>query len=808
MNRYICIHGHFYQPPRENPWLEEVELQDSAYPYHDWNERITAECYEPNANSRILDPEGRIIDLVNNYVKISFNIGPTLLSWMERHKPDVYKSILKADKLSMERFSGHGSALAQVYNHIIMPLANNRDKATQVIWGIKDFEYHFGRKPEGMWLAETAVDLETLDVLSENGIKFTILAPRQAKGVRKIGEDEWHDVSGEKIDTKMPYICNLPSGRTISIFFYDGYISQDIAFGNLLNNGEVFAKRILDTFATNGDIPQIAHIATDGETYGHHHRLGDMALAYCLYFIESNNLAKITIYGEYIEKHPPEYEVEIMENSSWSCLHGVERWKSNCGCNSGMHPDWSQEWRAHLRGAMDWLRDTLVHIYEEEMSKYVNSPWQARDEYINVILARSEINIEIFFTKYCKVKLSNKEKARVFKLIEMQHNSMLMYTSCGWFFDEISGIETVQVMQYAACAMQLLKEISDVALESAYISILERAPSNIPKIDNGAQAYVKYVKPAVIDLLRVGAHFAVSSLFEDYPETTKIYCYTNKREDYDLAEAGRQKLAIGKVSVKSDITQEEITISFAVLSFGDHNINGGVRGFVEEQHYNTMHQEIKEAFMKSDIPEVIRLMESNFSTHNYSLWHLFRDEQRKVVNQIFETGLKEMDALFRQIYEHNYPIMLAMDEMNIPIPKYLASTVEFVLNIDIRRLLEEEEIDVEQLKKLAGEIKRWSFEVDRRMLNFIVSRKLNNLMEKFMETPEDVSILGNLDATLEIADALSLELDLWRAQNIFFLIGRDLRQKMLEKGETGDSSAKIWSTFLNSLGRYLHVRST
>jgi len=340
MNRYVCIHCHFYQPPRENPWLEELELQDSAYPFHDWNERITEECYAPNTASRILDAEKRIVEIVNNYARISFNFGPTLLAWMERTIPEVYEAIIEADRLSSERFSGHGSAMAQVYNHVIMPLAAPRDKRTQVMWGIQDFEYRFRRKPEGMWLSETAVDLETLDLLAEQGIAFTVLAPNQAKRERLLQKEEWKDVSGAEIDPRMPYQCSLPSGRSIALFFYDGPASRDVAFGGLLKSGDELASRLMGIFSEKEDA-QLAHIATDGESYGHHHRFGDMALAYALHHTESNNLARITNYGEYLEKFPPVHEVEIFENSSWSCAHGVERWKNDCGCSTGMHPGWN-----------------------------------------------------------------------------------------------------------------------------------------------------------------------------------------------------------------------------------------------------------------------------------------------------------------------------------------------------------------------------------------------------------------------------------------------------------------------------------
>ncbi len=384
MERFLCIHGHFYQPPRKNAWLEDVELQDSAYPYHDWNERVTAEGYAPNATSRILDKDGYIIDIVNNYSRISFNFGPTLLSWMQENSPDIYRSIIQADIDSQNHFSGHGSALAQAYNHLIMPLANPNDKRTQVIWGIQDFEFRFRRKPEGMWLPETAVDLETLTVLAEYDIKFTILSPHQAKRVRKIGEENWLDVEGGKIDPGTPYRCHLPSGKSIALFFYDGAVAQEIGFGSLLDNGGEFANRLVGTFKEEEDA-QLVHIATDGETYGHHRRNGDMALSFCLHHVESNELAKITVYGEYLEKFPPTHQVEIVENTSWSCVHGVERWRSDCGCNSGMHGEWNQSWREPLRKSLDWLRDELFIIYETEAIKLVKEPWTARNDYIHIM---------------------------------------------------------------------------------------------------------------------------------------------------------------------------------------------------------------------------------------------------------------------------------------------------------------------------------------------------------------------------------------------------------------------------------------
>ncbi|NIR50834.1 DUF3536 domain-containing protein [candidate division KSB1 bacterium] len=805
MNRYVCIHGHFYQPPRENAWLEDVELQDSAYPYHDWNERITAEGYAPNTASRILDSESKIIDIVNNYSKISFNFGPTLFSWMEKEMPEVYEAIIEADRESQKNFSGHGSAIAQVYNHMIMPLANSRDKRTQIHWGIKDFERRFGRKPEGMWLSETAVDLESLDILAEYGIKFTILAPRQASRVCKIGEEGWHDVSGDKVDPKMPYLCKLPSGKTIALFFYDGPISQELGFGDLLNNGEEFAGRLMQGFVENEHDDQLVHIATDGETYGHHKPHGEMALAYCLYHIESNDLANITIYSEYLENVAPTHEVEIFENSSWSCVHGVERWRSDCGCNSG-RSDWHQAWRAPLREALDWLREELIPLYEKEMASLVKDPWQARDNYIEVIFDRAPENVERFLNEHAARDLTPGEKIKTLRLLELQRHAMLMYTSCGWFFDEISGIETTQVMQYAARAMQLAEEVGRSSLEMTFIEKLAKAPSNIPEHENGADVYEKFIKPARIDLLRVGAHYAVSSLFEEYPESIKIYCYTTDSETYDKMTAGRLKLAVGKAQVRSDITWNETEVTFAVLHLGGHILNGGVREFMGDEALDTLHHEIKEAFLKSDVPEVIRIMDDHFGMHNYSLWYLFKDEQRKVFDQILESTLEEAEVHFRGIYENDYAVMQAMREMHIPIPRALRTPLEFVLNTDLRNLLQNDEPNLEQLQNLVQEFKKWHVVPDKTTLNFVASKRVNELLKTLSQSPYELERIEFIRDMIRLLKQLGLELDFWEAQNIYFLMGTDHFDKMKTRAGADDKEAVEWVEQFQKLGDHLQVR--
>jgi alpha-amylase/alpha-mannosidase (GH57 family) len=804
MNKYICIHGHFYQPPRENPWLEEIEFQDSAYPYHDWNEKITAECYAPNTASRILDAEDRIIGITNTYAKISFDFGPTLLSWMEKQKPDVYQAILDADKLSMENFSGHGSAIAQAYNHMIMPLANKRDKYTQVIWGIKDFEKRFNRYPEGMWLPETAVDVETLEVLVSLGIKFTVIAQRQAERVKRAGETEsWIDATEEKIDSTMSYLCYLPSGQSINIFFYNGKISQEVSFGGLLSDGEGFARKLLSAINDVNDHPQIVHIATDGETFGHHHRFGDMALSYCLHYIESGNHAKITNYGEYLDKHSSTHIVEIVENSSWSCVHGVERWRDNCGCNSGSNPGWDQTWRKPLREAMDWLRDRIIPVFRSEASKYFEDPWNVRNEYIEVILNRTSKNIEAFLRKHAVKKLSKNEMASALKLLEMQRNAMLMYTSCGWFFDDISGIETIQIMQYALKTIQYAEDLQGLSLNPEYLKFLKDARSNTS--ESTVEIYRMFVETARSDLLRVGTHYCISSIFEEYPEDTKIFCYTAKSEKYNRMEAGKLRLVTGKTVITSDITLEEKTICFAVLYLGDHNINGGAKEFAGENEFSIMQDEIKGAFDKG-ITETIRCMDKHFKDNIYSIWHLFKDEQRKILDQLSGLTYDEIATSYRQIYKNNYAIMNTFHGLHIKLPRPFFVATEYILNEDMKQLFKDASLDVDSLGKLINEAEKWNIKIDTTTLSYVVSSWLNTIMDKIRKQSEDLQLFEMIDKTLEIVKPLSLSLDLWKAQNNYFSLWNNAYSTMKDKAEKGDSFAGSWVENFLKLGYYLNVK--
>ncbi len=467
--RYVCIHGHFYQPPRDDPWTGEIERQPSAAPFHDWNERITRECYSPNA-------------VLGNYPRISFNFGPTLLSWMERKEPSTYAAVLAADRESIRRFSGHGSAMAQAYNHMILPLANRRDRVTQVVWGVRDFEHRFGRKPAGMWLPETAVDRETLEVLAEQGIRFTVLAPHQAR-------------NPTPVDPTRAYRMSLSGGRSIALFFYHEGVSKAVAFDALLKDGGLFALRLLSVFAQDPhqEGPQIVHIAADGETYGHHHRHGEVALRGCLDRVESEPAVRLTNYAEFLEKHPPRDAIGIVEKSSWSCVHGIDRWWSDCGCSAGGNPSWKQGWRTPLRDALDWLRDWAALRYETLAGRWLRDPWRGRDRLIDLLLDPSEQARDRFFREEGIGPLGPADQETVLKLLELQRNTLLMYTSCGWFFDDLTRIETVQILRYAAKAIRLGRELFGESAEELFLKILEKAHSNIPEAGNGRQVYERLV---------------------------------------------------------------------------------------------------------------------------------------------------------------------------------------------------------------------------------------------------------------------------------------------------------------------------
>jgi alpha-amylase/alpha-mannosidase (GH57 family) len=822
--RYICIHGHFYQPPRENPWLETVETEDSAAPYHDWNERITAECYAPNGASRIVNGENQIIRIMNNYSRISFNFGPTLLSWLEENAPRTYRMIRDADRQSMLRYAGHGSALAQVYNHIIMPLANTRDRVTQIRWGIADFQHRFGRAPEGMWLSETAVDNETLDLLAQNGILFTILAPHQCARVRERVETtlqptldalqgagaRWIETPNASVNPNHPYLVQLKDGRSITVFFYNGPLSRSIAFEGVLNNGETFAGRLARGLDPSDPEPQVVHVATDGESYGHHHRHGEMALSYALRFIEDKKLARLTNYGLFLAQFPPKWEAEIVEDTSWSCAHGIERWRSDCGCNGG-HQGWNQRWRAPLRAAFDWLRDTVTPLTENIAQGLLKDVWAARDAYITVILAAGTAAaaeaIDRFFATHAERELSPEERTMVLEMMEMQRHTQLMYTSCGWFFDDISGIETVQVMAYAARALRLAAEIfglNSALLEWQFVERLRQAKCNSPQWTDGGDIYRRLVKTMEVNLEQVAAHYAISSVFSSYPDETVLFCYTVRRLDYQIVNSGRARLAIGRCRITSNLTEETEEVSFAALHFGDHNVTAAVERSTPQDlvAFEDLKQKCSAAVTQANLPEVVRLIDSFFGGSPYSLASLFRDDQRRILRFILNSTLSEVEDSLVKIYEEHASLLHFLNASGLPKPPALTMAAGFAINAGLRRALEEEPIDLTRVRSLISLAKSDGVVLESHALRYLTDQHMKRAMVQLHAKPLES---GSLDHALTLARTLRelpFELNLWQAQNIWydtltrsnrFLLGLDA------------ASAELWRANFLELGRQLSI---
>jgi alpha-amylase/alpha-mannosidase (GH57 family) len=787
--RYLCVHGHFYQPPRENPWLEMVETQDSAAPYHDWNERITAECYATNGSSRILNRAGQIVRIVNNYAQMSFNFGPTLLSWMKEQAPLAYKAVLDADLESRRRFNGHGSAVAQVFNHIIMPLASDRDKRTQIAWGIADFESRFGRKPEGMWLAETAVDTPTLELLAEYGILYTILAPNQCAAVHPPVEAEtgccWRGTHDDSVDTRRPYRVRLRSGRSIAVFFYDGPRSRAIAFERLLDSGEGFARRLTGGFdedprSEDGrPVPQLAHVATDGESYGHHHRFGEMALSYALAHIEEHQLAKLTNYGEYLEMFPPAWEARINEETSWSCAHGVERWRSDCGCNGGKQ-GWNQRWRAPLRDALDTLRDALLPLVREAAKPLLIDLDEARNAYISVMLDREQL--EPFLAAHSTHTLSPEERRIVLKLMELERHEQLMYTSCGWFFDDIAGIETVQIIAYASRALQLAGELFGArgeAIEAQFIERLADAHSNVPEEGSGATIYRRRGRGLQVGLEQVTAHYAISSIFSSYAATTDLFAYRIKRLSGELINSGRGRLLLGDAEVISRFTEDSERVRYAVLHFGDLNIAAVVKRYDEAdaEECERFVQKVREAMAGIDLPGVIRLFDSVFGSQDYSIRSLFADEQRRVVKLLLAGTLTQVEEGLLHMYEEHAPLLHFLSQTEVPRPPALDVAASFAINVKVRRALESEPLDLPKVRAALALAASDHITLDVASLNFVVDQRMTAAMRALRAAPRIPGVLEQAVAVARVIRDLPFAANIWQAQNLWYEIWNHMQQK-------------------------------
>jgi alpha-amylase/alpha-mannosidase (GH57 family) len=828
---YITVHGHFYQPPRENPYLDAIERQPSASPFHDWNERIYHECYRPNAFARILNERGDVIGIVNNFEYFSFNIGPTLMSWLERYDVETYQRILDADRKSCARLNGHGNAIAQVYNHTIMPLANDRDKLTQIRWGKEDFRSRFGRDPEGMWLAETAVDYPTLDALIAEGIKFIILAPSQAQRCRpaptnETPNPEWHEVGGGQIDSTRPYRCYIKGQGTgegqadltsttpsyIDIFFYDGPISRDMGFDDTtLSSSHHFAGRLGQAVRGDHRPSQLIAVATDGETFGHHKGGTEKCLAYAFAHEFPNRGWTVTNFAHYLSLATPVWEVELKPVTAWSCSHGVDRWQEDCGCGGGGL--WNQKWRRPLREALDWLRDQLTKVYEDAGKKLFRDPWQARDESIQVMRDRTPANVNAFLARHQSHKLNANERVDALRLLEMQRHTLLMYTSCGWFFEELSRPEGVQILRYAARALELAGDVTGIQLEKPFVKRLALAPSNVDFFKNGAEVYRQLVKSAQITLEQIAAQYAISSLFTAYPKEQQTYCYTAHQLDYQLQRMGSLTLAVGQLQLASEITRESGNLVFAVLHLGGWDFHCCIQSFSGRRDYSNLKERLFESLQQASAAQIILAMNQVFRSQSYSLQSLFPEERHRIMRLLSHETLTRLDQLYTQVYRDNYGVLMAFHRDELAVPQELQVAAEVALSQRVLlslRALEQESSDLageasqlglshlSELEAIATEAAHLRCHLNlpeaREILERMILRSLWQILHNFNPTTLK-SDLQRLERLIDLGQRMNLSLSLAQAQELYFyrLHSWIMLQPLEETSEAGPGATAIAS---------------
>ncbi len=806
---YVTVHGHFYQPPRENPYLNAIERQPGATPFHDWNERIHHECYRPNAFARILNEYGEVVGIENNFEYMSFNIGPTLMSWLQNYDIDVYQRIIEADRKSSERLNGHGNAIAQVYNHIIMPLASERDKLSQIRWGKADFRSRFGRDPEGMWLAEAAVDYATLEALVNEGIRFIILAPSQAERCRPIPtpdetDSEWHEVGGNQIDPTRPYRCYLPRNseynserKYIDIFFYDGPISRDMGFSDVVYNSNHFAGRIGAAVRGDRRQSQVISVATDGETFGHHKKGTEKTLAYAFTQEFPNRGWTVTNFAHYLSLNTPTWEVELKPVTAWSCAHGVDRWQDDCGC--GGAPDWHLKWRKPLRDSLNWLRDKLVDVYQEQGSKYFIDPWKTRDEYIEVVLDRTAGNISSFLNRHQKHKLQASEQVDALRLLEMQRHSLLMFTSCGWFFEELSRPEGTQILRYASRAMELAAEVAGVQLESCFLQLLEQAPTNIDIFRTGAEVYRQLVLPSQISFKQVAAHYAITSLFNGHKSVEKwsgladknnlqdsqlhhkqIYCYTANELDHQLQRLGSITLAVGHLKLVSEVTWESQQMAFAVLHLGGWDFHCCIQPFEGKRSYTQLKEKLLNALQQGSAAHTILVMTQLFGEESFNLQNLFAEERHRLMRLLTQETLSRVDQLYTQTYRDNYGVLMAFHRDGLEAPKELQAAAEIALEYRCMMTLRSLEQDIDEpqlswnhlveLEAIANEAKHLHCNLNlpegKQLLERLSLRLLWQLLYDASGSFEFQ--IQRLERLIEVEQYLNLGISLERSQELYF----------------------------------------
>jgi alpha-amylase/alpha-mannosidase (GH57 family) len=815
---HVVIHGHFYQPPRENPWIEQIEMEISAHPFHDWNARINVECYSPNGCARVFDGQHRILDIINNYELISFNFGPTLLSWLEVKAPLAYQRVLEADRRSLNRL-GTGNALAQSYNHTILPLANPRDRETQIIWGLQDFRHRFQRPPEAMWLPETAVNLPTLAALVDHGLKFVILSPYQAGRVRPLAGGSWQRVEGHTLDTTQAYRCYLPDAGSkpakrqyIDVFFYNGAVAADLSFGDLLQDSNRLAARLVEGFSPSQNHPQLLTVATDGENYGHHKKFGELALAHALTQALPQKGFQLSNYATFLKLAPPQMEAELYlgpsgAGSSWSCAHGVERWRSDCGCSTGGQPTWNQRWRGPLRESFDFLNERLGGLFESQGQKYFRDPWAARNAYIELILERTPETRDRFFAREGTPHLSSNDWVPALKLLEMQRHALLMYTSCGWFFADLAGLETLQVLKYAARALQLGQNFTPEPLEAPFLEHLERAVSNVPAAGTGRDLYLQRIKPLVVDFPKVVNQWAICWLKERERQCpSSIYHFRAETLEVEDKVQGSLLLGAGRLHLTSGTTLNSKVLNFFTVYMGSYLYRTQIMETQSTQDFQALKEELFQV-LETTPENLIALMARRLGERYYSFHDMFREEKNDLFQDLLRHNREEALSLITHNYEEARPLLKAMAVEGLPLPRLFQAAGEITLNHYLVEMLRKLETDPgssdisEDLLELIQEAEVLGLKLESvrggQILGGILDRHLQDLVTEFK-----TKNASRLREFLTLLRRIPITLELTEAQNRFFTLMEESFPKLAGRA-AADTGARTLSRLLIDLAEAL-----
>ncbi len=792
MTTALVIHGHFYQPPRENPWTELVEREPGAQPFHDWNERIHSECYRPNGYARVVDAYGRVERIVNNYSNLSFNFGPTLLAWLERRHPETYARIIEADRESVRRRGGHGNAIAQGYHHAILPLCNERDRRTQVRWGVADFRLRFGREPESLWLPETACDAATLETLIEEGLRYVILSPFQAERVRPLGAAVWQSVVDGNVDTSVPY--KFPhrdgSGRSIAVFFYDGAVARGIAFEGLLASSRTLLDRC--ERAAVHDAP-LVNVATDGESYGHHYRWGDRCIAYALESEAARRGFRVTNYGEFLDEHEPTFEVEIRGGpegfgTAWSCAHGLGRWSRDCGCNAGAPEGWNQKWRASLRAALDFLRDAAARKFEAAAAELFSDPWAARDAYVELLTDRTASREE-FLRRQSTRALNEDERVRALTLLELQRCALVMYTSCGWFFNDISGIETVQVLRYAGRVIELLDELGLEAPRERFLEILSEAESNIPEQGNGADIFRRAVEASRVTPERVAAHLAICNLIEkEEAAECESAGYTYRKDDFQIQRQGRVTLATGRLTLEAPATGRRHEFSLAAMHFGDIDYYCAIKPSEGPESFRASAERLWSQFRTASLPRLLRLAQDEFGPGEFGLEALLPQGQGQLSESVFGRLVSRFLEEYEHLYRENRRVVERLQEIGFHPPAELRAAAELTLSRRLEaelRALRRGGGDHRKAFDIASEAARLGYRINRASVSRIFEETLTEAARLVLADPGPEKLQTAL-VLVALGRKLGLEANLERAQEAVYEAlgdGRTASEEMRELGE-------------------------